>query len=153
MNTIQATELRIGNFIGMNLEEYPNNFFTALEIGETMKVYEGLITLKGASIKRVETSFMYVDDFEPIPLNEDWLVRFGFEKDINTSWFRIGYFAEMEDVSNRMIIGYNTVSNRLGCYQEGDANGIFAQKTFQYVHQLQNLYFSLTGTELTLTDK
>ena len=75
MNTIQATELRIGNFIGMNLEEYPNNFFTALEIGETMKVYEGLITLKGATIKRVETSFMYVDDFEPIPLNEDWLVR------------------------------------------------------------------------------
>jgi len=80
MNTIQATELRIGNFIGMNLEEYPNNFFTALEIGETMKVYDGLITLKGANIKRVETSFMYVDDLEPIPLNEDWLVRLGFDK-------------------------------------------------------------------------
>ena len=137
MNTTHATEFRVGNLF---------RFISTDSI-------EQVADIRTAGIKTPTINNVLITDIEPIPLNEDWLVRFGFEKDINTSWFRIGYFAEMEDVSNRMIIGYNTVSNRLGCYQEGDANGIFAQKTFQYVHQLQNLYFSLTGTELTLTDK
>lgn len=137
MNNIQATEFRVGNLF---------RFISTDSI-------EQVADIRTAGIKTPTINNVLITDIEPIPLNEDWLVRFGFEKDINTSWFRIGYFAEMEDVSNRMIIGYNTVSNRLGCYQEGDANGIFAQKTFQYVHQLQNLYFALTGTELTLTDK
>lgn len=137
MNTTQATQLRVGNLF---------RFISTDSI-------EQVADIRTAGIKTPTINNVLITDIEPIPLNEDWLVRFGFEKDINTSWFRIGYFAEMEDVSNRMIIGYNTVSNRLGCYQEGDANGIFAQKTFQYVHQLQNLYFALTGTELTLTDK
>ena len=139
MNTIQASELRIGNFIGMNLEEYPNNFFTALEIGETMKVYEGLITLKGATIKRVETSFMYVDDFEPIPLNEDWLVRFSFEKAgirFSKDWF---YLWEQDD---KIIFALAEMKEITGTYLE-----------IKYVHTLQNLYFALAGTELTLTDK
>lgn len=137
MNTTHATEFRVGNLF---------RFISTDSI-------EQVADIRTAGIKTPTINNVLITDIEPIPLNEDWLVRFGFEKDINTSWFRIGYFAEMEDVSNRMIIGYNTVSNRLGCYQEGDANGIFAQKTFQYVHQLQNLYFALTGTELTLTDK
>lgn len=137
MNTTHATEFRVGNLF---------RFISTDSI-------EQVADIRTAGIKTPTINNVLITDIEPIPLNEDWLVRFGFEKDINTSWFRIGYFAEMEDVSNRMIIGYNTVSNRLGCYQEGDANGIFAQKTFQYVHQLQNLIFALTGTELTLTDK
>ena len=137
MNTTHATEFRVGNLF---------RFISTDSI-------EQVADIRTAGIKTPTINNVLIADIEPIPLNEDWLVRFGFEKDINTSWFRIGYFAEMEDVSNRMIIGYNTVSNRLGCYQEGDANGIFAQKTFQYVHQLQNLIFALTGTELTLTDK
>ena len=137
MNTTHATQFRVGNLF---------RFISTDSI-------EQVADIRTAGIKTPTINNVLITDIEPIPLNEDWLVRFGFEKDINTSWFRIGYFAEMEDVSNRMIIGYNTVSNRLGCYQEGDANGIFAQKTFQYVHQLQNLIFALTGTELTLTDK
>ena len=137
MNTIQATELRIGNFIGMNLEEYPNNFFTSLEIGETMKVYEGLITLKGANIKRVETSFMYVDDFEPIPLNEDWLVRLGF---ISNPYFD-RYEKDSFHIEHDATQGYSQFWNSR------------AGVTFKTVHHLQNYYHALTGTELTLTDK
>ena len=143
MNTIQASELRIGNFIGMNLEEYPNNFFTSLEIGETMKVYDGLITLKGAAIKRVETSFMYVDDFEPIPLNEDWLVRFGFENvddEIDYSEFVLNYVTIEGNGSDKQepfhfVLGVD--------YRE--------RKTeIKYVHQLQNLYWCLCGEELKI---
>ena len=132
MNTIQATELRIGNFIGMNLEEYPNNFFTALEIGETMKVYEGLITLKGANIKRVETSFMYVDDLDPIPLNEDWLVRFGGE---NRSLYPYRFGKRIIIIRNNKLFDYASDTE------------------LKWVHQFQNFIFALTGTELTLTDK
>ena len=138
MNTIQATELRIGNFIGMNLEEYPNNFFTALEIGETMKVYEGLITLKGANIKRVETSFMYVDDFEPIPLNEDWLVRFKWD------CFQEGWYG-----LNKYGLGHEFTWNIYDGMLRWKGSAIDCK----FVHQLQNIVHALKGTELTLTDK
>ena len=147
MNTIQATELRIGNFIGMNLEEYPNNFFTALEVGETMKVYDGLITLEGATIKRVETSFMYVDDFEPIPLNEDWLVKFGFLR------FRGGYqLNEIKDFGIYFkVINERTDGKEIVALV--DLESKIVSKEIHFVHQLQNLYHALTGEELTLTDK
>jgi len=146
----------------MNLEEYPNNFFTALEIGETMKVYEGLITLKGASIKRVETSFMYVDDFEPIPLNEDWLVRLGGEKlpyhnILNSIFFKVG--------RNRIVSVGNvgTPNEMIWLCQVNATNDkiiddIICLRNYDYdgytpVHTFQNLIHALTGTELTITDK
>ncbi len=118
-----------GNFIGMNLEEYPTNFFTSLEIGETMKVYDGLITLKGAAIKRVETSFMYVDDFEPIPLTEDWLKKFGFTIDAFSSYKNLDEFhrIEIEHSDNSITISSN-----------GDGESICPNLVVKYVFSSLN---------------
>lgn len=136
-------ELRIGNFVGLNLEEFKDNFFTVLEVGETMKVYEGLITIKGANIKRVETSFMYVDDFEPIPLTEDWLIRLGFIKIDNKQEYLKSsngryHNVSLEGLEPRYGMGYSS-------------DGII-QVPIYHVHTLQNLYFALTGTELTINN-
>ena len=70
------------------------------------------------------------EDVEPIPLTEDWLERFGFEySDLNgdSGLWKIPPF-QIYGKYNQFIYDY-----------ELDVN---------YVHQLQNLYFALTGEEL-----
>lgn len=79
-------------------------------------------------------------DLSPIPLTTEWLERFGFETHPNFSerwfWNHYGYSMTLADdgdwnvmprVDDSLVVAY--------C---------------RYVHQLQNLYFALTGTELEL---
>ena len=72
----------------------------------------------------------YPGHIEPILLMDDWLIKFGFEKVKPFTWtldlFRIT--EPNPDVENS---AYN-----------------FLVAKFKYVHQLQNLYFDLTGDDL-----
>ena len=70
---------------------------------------------------------------KPIPLTKEWLERFGFEINQN------GYYQKGEyKISDKMEFYF---------FDVGDW-----QMTINYVHQLQNLYFSLTGKELTIKE-
>ena len=74
-------------------------------------------------------------EYKPIPLTEEWLLKFGFEsddefifeKDIRICKTKQGYvyfdFSVMDPICD-----------------------------VKYVHQLQNLHFALTGEELELID-
>jgi len=72
---------------------------------------------------------------KPIPLTEEWLLRFGFKREkeehINNQYR-----------NNRMILELD-VNDKL-TYSFGDADSV----AVIYVNQLQNLYFALTGEEL-----
>jgi predicted RNA-binding Zn-ribbon protein involved in translation (DUF1610 family) len=78
--------------------------------------------------------------FKPIPLTEEWLLKFGFEinrqtKEENNIWKRNweeGCF-EVEQIGTGFYLWDNY------CYGT----------KIKYVHQIQNLYFALTGEELT----
>jgi hypothetical protein len=121
---MKASELGIGNLLQPK-KEYHNQFHGA-----------GNVT----SIE--ESKFVILDHypgkwFEPIPLTEEWLLKFGFEHEddylelqINEhlSIIYVGYLALMID---GVIIQVNNTNS-------------------DKVHQLQNLYFALTGEELTL---
>lgn len=77
--------------------------------------------------------------FEPIPLTEEWLLKFGFKKR-NDKYYKGRYFIE-EGLSKLFNNGMSfriTINNTESAY----ANSI------KYVHQLQNLYYALTGEEL-----
>jgi hypothetical protein len=76
----------------------------------------------------------------PIPITEEWLLRLGFEKTM--SWT----FAK-ELIGNNILVYY------LG--EKGFSIGFKNYSDFKcdQVHQVQNLYFALTGEELTLTDE
>jgi hypothetical protein len=78
-------------------------------------------------------------DISPIPLSEEWLKRFGFE-------FEEGVFCKGRiDVENLMGDEYNL---RIRIDNE---NSAFANYV-PFVHTLQNLFFFLTGEELTITE-
>jgi hypothetical protein len=72
------------------------------------------------------------EEVKPIPLTEEWLEKFGFEySDLNgdSGLWKIPPF-QIYGKYNQFLYDYRL-----------DVN---------YVHQLQNLYFALTGEELTI---
>ena len=73
-------------------------------------------------------------DFKPIPLTEEWLVKFGFEYDVLEEFYfeMNGIRGQFYEEENSFELDHYELAN---CY---------------YVHQLQNLYFALTGQELEI---
>jgi hypothetical protein len=119
---MKANELRIGNYftdganilIVKSISDYPSDGFK----------------LNGGTF--------YEDLCLPIPLTEEWLIKFGFEYDKFCGIWNFKFFSITTKGS-----GYvNSING--GEYD----NGI----EFNYVHQLQNLYFALTGEELCVLD-
>ena len=79
-------------------------------------------------------------DWQPIPLTEEWLVKFGFEKVTegdNNNWFRGG---------GRYWVQEHTEVNDFIFYGENSS----IEKCIESIHQLQNIYHALTGEELTI---
>ena len=84
-----------------------------------------------------DTWELYTDRIKPIPLTEEWLEKFGFEKDEN-GLYKLFNQSEVPILLNEDLNGWT-------------CDGInFSINNTQYVHQLQNLYFALKGEELTL---
>ncbi len=79
-------------------------------------------------------------EFEPIPLTEEWLERFGCKKQTSSAkgigefdWYELPNGMDLVWVlSSKSWVRIETVES----------------VTIKHVHQLQNLYFALTGEEL-----
>jgi len=81
------------------------------------------------------------EDLEPIPLTEQWLLDLGFEGR------RYGFYNE-HPISSCFLLAENGKYT----FYIGEILMVDDQKSVRvidHVHQLQNLYFAITGTELT----
>lgn len=118
---MKASELKIGNYVRHQL-------------------FDKNITITSDHIQQLESG-MDQDILQGIPITEEWLVNFGFEENYRSK-LRVNYDAPNE------TMGYDFNKNEkkmegfrfYGRWIEG----------INYVHKLQNLYFALTGEELTL---
>ncbi len=96
------------------------------------------------------------DFIKPIPLTKEWLLKFGFEKVIYES-DETGYGNDYElDIKGVGLISY---SDDFSCALFGSKESSKDELGFlpnwdncKHVHSLQNLYFALTGVELTLNN-
>lgn len=130
MEGLSARELRIGNWVynneGERDEEVDLSFFEFLSTEE----YD-------------------LDYYDPIPLTEEWLLRFGFEKLVFNSevtGYGFEYLIALIE-KDEYIVVCDDMS--VGTYSSGDfAHVIYPNK--YHIHQLQNLYVALTGEELTI---
>jgi hypothetical protein len=68
-----------------------------------------------------------------IPLTEEWLKRFGFDE-FQYGWYQIE--------KSPLKITWNIYDKNIRAF------GYNLTNVCQYIHQLQNLYFALTGEEL-----
>jgi len=114
---MKASELRIGNYVYFEDELLKFDF----EMG---------------------WNFDYI---KPIPLTEEWLLKFGFKKDLDGS-FVFGLLSMFKDKRLKQNVYIYTESTQ--SLSDGQWVVINDLK-LQYVHQLQNLYFALTNEELT----
>jgi hypothetical protein len=105
---MKAQDLRIGNWVQFRHTETP----VLITLADFVREYKD----------------EHLEDYEPIPLTEEWLERFNWNapKDIGVSF----------------SLTTGEIHFVIGNYY----------KKIQYVHQLQNLYFALTNTELELND-
>lgn len=122
---MKANELRINNLV--NYQE-DGTLFNVIGIDNL-----------GISVKNdIEETWIELNQFEPIPLTEEWLLKFGFDKIYSS--------AMHTTFSNGTILNYY-VWHKSG-NQYADIYG--AKIKCQYVHQLQNLYWCLCGEELEI---
>jgi len=127
---IDARELRIGNFVKLE----------GIALGEKFEVksIEAMEVMVENRIGRFKDQ--RPENLEPIPLTEEWLVKFGFDfyKD-NNSW-------QLDTELGFSIWG--RIETGLTIQTDSDEQ---IGNEMLFIHQLQNLYFALTGTELTLS--
>lgn len=123
-------ELRIGNIIGMYLKEFPNNYFKVIEVADmNMKV-----SSNWNSSRKDDSDFFDCKEMEGIPMEEHWFNHYGFSRGADPwgGWLS----SPLEDGSRLRVMDELY-------YESG-----FSKAPVKYVHQLQNLWFSLTGKEL-----
>ena len=117
---MKANELRIGNYV-------LGNVFNSKEFLKT-------------TIERTDfCDLSYLRKCKPIPLTEEWLIKFGFVKSLD-------YWV----ISNKGFFVGITLKEVI--YPMFDIDNPMLIKTLKHVHQLQNLYFALTGEELTIKE-
>jgi len=135
---IQPNELRKGNLFN------PISRRTKIHLPQTSVIFEVVeillfrvtTVLYGTNPAQVESlpEFRYAD-LSPIPLTPEILEKCGFEKGYDVyskDSFEIAYIINGFDE-----VGYVLIINK-------EAESVI----FHYLHQLQNLYFALTGQEL-----
>lgn len=125
---MKATELRIGNWVKYShlIENVLHEFDSISGIFEN-----NLVSIKS----RPYTAFT-LDSVNPITLTEEWLLKFGFEED-GHDW----YFMSAKDRFTDIGYSYSIKKN---VFEVNECEMV----EVKYVHQLQNLYFALTGEEL-----
>jgi hypothetical protein len=134
---MKTSELRIGNFVNY-IED--NIRFSVTGIKQQM-ISAG---------NRNENCTLDIEAFEPIPLTEEWLIKLGFSKQTDTS----PYNYRIHKSKMFFYIRYGSFTTDGGKTDLNGFNGLFIANKFvrviKYVHELQNLYFVLTGEELKL---
>jgi len=83
---------------------------------------------------------------KPIPLNEEWLIKFG--------WIWNEECKSYEKYPNgdaRMNLQWRDLSGSYTMFNYV-LKALIAERIY-YVHQLQNLFYALTGEELTINQK
>lgn len=123
--TMTAKGLQIGNYV----QDEQGRIVTVSKLHKS-----------GLDIDRINDDS---DDYKPIPLDEEWLGLLGFVK---------GFASNGIPIYSNSTINIYLHGSRLGLYDghlDLDDGNCF-KPVLEYVHQLQNLHFALTGEELTI---
>lgn len=139
---MEAKELRIGNYI-LNYEAEPEvSIYWKVEEIQRLSNDKALNQTLGVTYRK---GSCWTCDPEPIPLTEEWLVKFGFVKDKKHD-----NCCDLELENNFYLqgVGYGKSNIKYEVIlTDSNDNELTLVK---HVHQLQNLYFALTNEELTI---
>lgn len=95
-------------------------------------------------LENIDLVLWNIGRFQPIPLNEEWLIKTGCEKvERKFIWFE--YVKEVGEKMCYIKLRFNNGKIELYVF-----NSHIDWIELKFVHQWQNLIYALTGEELTL---
>ncbi len=122
---MKVTDLRIGNYIQ-----------TANGIDEVRGVlnrncFKDVFLVKNGDVE--------IEDLQPIPLTEEWLLKLGFEENAgNTFSIKVESDCFKIEIYKKIFFPYEYKGMLLPAIR------------LKYIHELQNLYHAITGNELKI---
>ena len=124
---MKASELRIGNWV-----ETEGGFY---QIDSILN--------KDRILVKIEDEYVGYDinQIKPIPLTEEWLIKFGFDKRTNIN--------DCNAYTSKIRADIDIIEYSYGFSADLEVEHLSVLK---YVHQLQNLIHALTGEELTIKE-
>lgn len=138
MKELQASELRLGS----TYNSVKFNTPVKLELSDMVELYN---KCNGSEL----TPDIISEMFEPIPLTEEWLLKCGFYEENSKDRLTIQAWSPGHP-SQRFNIDFKDGEILLVSRYQGDTGNNLFMRNIKEVHQLQNLYFALTGKELTI---
>lgn len=127
---MKAKDLRVGNLV-----KQPDR------IGKVQEIWSDAVRLEGFNNGY---SYGYT---EPIPLAEKWLLKLGFNRVYHKLTGEHSHLPSHFNLNGfRIDVEYYCGSEEV-CYYEFN---LYPNADLKYVHQLQNLFFAITGQELEL---
>lgn len=133
---IQPQDLRIGNLV----------YGVSDRIEKVVCIKEDKLTTKHYTGEFDNDYECEIEYFSPIPLSEDILKRMGFEEVDGLYVIPLkatGTFLVIKPLANYYWIEYSDAHGHIESVGLGELTS---------VHKAQNLYYSLTGSELTIKD-
>jgi len=143
---MKATELRIGNLI----EFRHQGIFIILDFhvtGFDKDSKEEIYMVRVLTPDRKEIMLIKnVNELIPIPLTEEWLLKYGFELRDKVNG---GYVKQINFPHQKEYL-YCSKKGIVALWSDPQNREFGIMNDCEYVHQLQNLYFALTGNELEI---
>jgi len=137
---MQPHELRVGNLVGYNEL-----------IGAILQInWDAIELLTQEYVSGVYAPGMIYETVRPIPLTKEWCLKLGFVEQEN----HVGLIARSPGYpSQRFDIDYweqeSEIFMKSGRWKRYNMN-CFKMRHIKHVHEIQNLYYVLTGEELSL---
>lgn len=129
---MEAKNFRIGNWI-------------STEKGD--KQVESIDETGIIDVETIDHDGFYYYNYQPIPISPEWLKRFGFVKDNNGNyWIDLQtHYLELMPSNGYWYPVYAQVPEM----SHEDEQRVSTNR-IEFVHELQNLFFALTGNELEM---
>jgi hypothetical protein len=134
---MKPTELRIGNL----LQDENSIIMKVVGLCDFKVLRTPPVVLQALLTEELKEIGVTPGDPRPIPLTEGWLLKFGFFNDNRNGW-------RLDDMYS-LSFSITNDGEFYPCWQDR----VLSKVVTKYVHQVQNLYFALTGDELRVGTK
>lgn len=144
---IELSELKIGNYL-LYKGEIVHVTSLSMDIDDEYEDTIGFCKLGETSNEVAAWNRSLYNDLERIPLTIDLLDRFGFRKFADDSYHQPAM------LTWRVLYDdYEKAASYCTCIYPELGHRVYLNIRIEYVHQLQNIYYTMTGEELKLKDQ
>lgn len=139
---INPKELRQGNNVWVTFTEDQTGYGKDY-VGEIVGIIENKVRVKG------DWHWIELYGISPIPLSPEILEKAGFNRDME-GWYLSAYDKLYDPLEMNGVGDYSQRNTTIFAYKQGEH---ILRRGIRFVHELQNIHFTLTGQELTINLK